>query len=270
MQLLGTKRLRDGRQMLPAGGYSEPTENQGIMDMTTGEIIALSKKDQRIADAKKNKEQIMKDLQAKVDKENAEKEKASKPKSEIEKLKALAQSDLAEIQEMKDSFISEQVKAGKSMLRANQTFNAIHGFTGNTFGDIRKNQQSGKPDKRAELIESYVRSAPPAEGRLYRGMTLEKGDTVENVVRRIQSGTSSMASWTNNRSVAENFSSPADGTAIIMRVNNNKSGASIENFSVHPAEQEVLVPSKVKYRLIKQREVKQGKDTYTILDFEEV
>jgi hypothetical protein len=72
MQLTGTKRLRDGRQMLPAGGYSEPTENQGIMDMATGEIIALSKKDQRIADAKKNRKQIMEELQAKVDKENAE------------------------------------------------------------------------------------------------------------------------------------------------------------------------------------------------------
>jgi len=72
MQLTGTKRLRDGRQMLPAGGYSEPTENQGIMDMETGEIIALSKKDQRIADAKKNRKEIMEELQAKVDKENAE------------------------------------------------------------------------------------------------------------------------------------------------------------------------------------------------------
>ena len=72
MQLTGTKRLKDGRQMLPAGGYSEPTENQGIMDMETGEIIALSKKDQRIADAKKNRKEIMEELQAKVDKENAE------------------------------------------------------------------------------------------------------------------------------------------------------------------------------------------------------
>ena len=72
MQLTGTKRLRDGRQMLPAGGYSEPTENQGIMDMETGEIIALSKKDQRIADAKKNRKEVMAKLQAKVDKENAE------------------------------------------------------------------------------------------------------------------------------------------------------------------------------------------------------
>ena len=68
MQLTGTKRLRDGRQMLPAGGYSEPTENQGIMDMETGEIIALSKKDQRIADAKKNRKEVMAKLQAKVDK----------------------------------------------------------------------------------------------------------------------------------------------------------------------------------------------------------
>jgi hypothetical protein len=70
MQLTGTKRLRDGRQMLPAGGYSEPTENQGIMDMETGEIIALSKKDQRIAEAKKNRKEVMAKLQAKVDKEN--------------------------------------------------------------------------------------------------------------------------------------------------------------------------------------------------------
>jgi len=78
MQLTGTKRLRDGRQMLPAGGYSEPTENQGIMNMETGEIIALSKKDQRIADAKKNRKELMAKLQAKVDKENAE---AAKPKT---------------------------------------------------------------------------------------------------------------------------------------------------------------------------------------------
>ncbi len=75
MQLTGTKRLKDGRQMLPAGGYSQPTENQGIMNMETGEIIALSKKDQRIADAKKNRKEIMEKLQAKVDKENAEKKK---------------------------------------------------------------------------------------------------------------------------------------------------------------------------------------------------
>lgn len=81
MQLTGTKRLRDGRQMLPAGGYSEPTENQGIMDMETGEIIALSKKDQRIADAKKNRKEVMAKLQAKVDKENAE---AAKPKTKTE------------------------------------------------------------------------------------------------------------------------------------------------------------------------------------------
>jgi hypothetical protein len=77
MQLSGTKRLKDGRQMLPAGGYSEPTENQGIMNMETGEIIALSKKDQRIADMKKNKKQIIKDLQAKVDKENETQRKPS-------------------------------------------------------------------------------------------------------------------------------------------------------------------------------------------------
>lgn len=68
--------------MLPAGGYSEPTENQGIMDMETGEIIALSKKDQRIADAKKNRKQIMEELQAKVDKENAEKEALARLESQ--------------------------------------------------------------------------------------------------------------------------------------------------------------------------------------------
>jgi len=49
------------------------------VDMETGEIIALSKKDQRIADAKKNRKEVMEKLQAKVDKENAE---AAKPKTQ--------------------------------------------------------------------------------------------------------------------------------------------------------------------------------------------
>jgi hypothetical protein len=89
MQLLGTKRLRDGRQMLPAGGYSQPTENQGIMDMETGEIIALSKKDQRIADAKKNRKEVMAKLQAKVDKENAEKLALSEKEKKAKKKETL-------------------------------------------------------------------------------------------------------------------------------------------------------------------------------------
>jgi hypothetical protein len=64
MQLLGSKRLKDGRTVLPAGQYTKPTENQAIMNMETGEIIAPSLKDQRIAkmieDNKKRKKEAEK------------------------------------------------------------------------------------------------------------------------------------------------------------------------------------------------------------------
>jgi len=69
MQLLGSKRLKDGRTVLPAGKYSKPTENQAIMNMETGEIITPSLKDQRIA-------KMIEDNK-KLQKENAE---AAKPK----------------------------------------------------------------------------------------------------------------------------------------------------------------------------------------------
>jgi len=65
MQLLGSKRLKDGRTVLPAGQYTKPTENQAIMNMETGEIITPSLKDQRIAkmieDNKKRKKEMQDD-----------------------------------------------------------------------------------------------------------------------------------------------------------------------------------------------------------------
>ena len=103
--------------MLPAGGYSQPTENQGIMDMETGEIIALSKKDQRIADAKKNRKEIMEKLQDKVDKENAESRKKGGKPEPVEPLKGTpkqiewAQDIQKEFQQSKDwvNRISERI-----------------------------------------------------------------------------------------------------------------------------------------------------------------
>ncbi len=153
MQLTGTKRLKDGRQMLPAGGYSEPTENQGIMDMETGEIIALSKKDQRIADAKKNRKQILEKLQAKVDKENAEKLALSEKEKKAKKKETLKLLE-GRLTRVLDGLDAASTKVEE--IKKQQTGKSTPKLEGTPTGKVVKSPSGRQTELRKEANGSYV------------------------------------------------------------------------------------------------------------------
>lgn len=138
-------------------------------------------------------------------------------------------------------------------------------FTGPGHGDIR-DLQMGKfeepppresVERDANNIERYLANAPKYDGKIYRGMNFETEDDLNSFLKANSGGfeMNAMSSFSATQSVAESFMQGLDnrGLKVLITVPKNKSGASVKPFSSYADEDEVLVPSKTKYRVKSQR-----------------
>jgi hypothetical protein len=104
---------------------------------------------------------------------------------------------------------------------------------------------------------------------VYRGLALtDKNKAAMKDLKRTGTvfETKAMASWSRNKFVAENFTYGADD--VVMRLQ-NKSGVDITKVGGMPSEEEVLAPSRVKYRVTGVHWSSEIRDV-TYVDVEEV
>lgn len=185
---------------------------------------------------------------------------------------------------------------GLSEAEAQQQWDAVESYTDvDLYGKIRAAQREGK-DGDPELLaladkaEAFVKNSEPFKGEVYRGMSFASADEVRNI---FQEGgeftTDALTSFSSYSKAAERFAAKTVGDffndsqhGVFITVKSNKSGAPIREASAIPGENEVLVTSGVKYRIVsvtteekegrayKSTRGKAGKDTYTNVILEEI
>ena len=122
--------------------------------------------------------------------------------------------------------------------------------------------------KQANDLEEFVSRAPTYDGKIMRGMKIPKKD-FNNFIDDLAKGkaTVNLESWSADLDIAEDFAGLArkngklnvqtgyarsfDDVHVITTVNKNKYGASIRNLADdYQSENEVLIPSGIRYRLV--------------------
>ena len=113
---------------------------------------------------------------------------------------------------------------------------------------MRLYKGSKKVDKSIELLEGYIAKAPKFDGVVYRGLNASTED-MNRILEALTEGKSvrALESWSKNKGIAEEFA-VGSGNHLTFRVKNKK-GVDIAQLSEMSNEEEVLMPSGVRYRV---------------------
>ena len=171
-------------------------------------------------------------------------------------------------------------KTGLSMRQVEDRMHAVTDYTGSKYTQIRADQRAGRSNKRANLVEAHLKDSTPYKGEIYRGMSIRPGSTVEDLRRSLESGTTSLNSWTSSNAPATGFVAKqymqGDGRTPVLLRAKNKTGASVRELSAFDLEDEVLVGRGARYRVTGQstqtfrNPITDANFQATVLDLEEL
>lgn len=147
---------------------------------------------------------------------------------------------------------------------ASRTVKTIKEWTGSGSTTIRQLQQQGKFSQEAEDIDNFIKNSTPYKGEIYRGIKFDneakamewlKGKEGDGIL----DNQSAHASWTSKFDKAELYAGSDPDYAefitfqpVIIKTK-NKTGASINNLSLHQDESEVIVSKNTRHKVEKFR-----------------
>ena len=152
----------------------------------------------------------------------------------------------------------------KSSIKAIEDYSTIKGYSISNYESIRAVQQGkfkidgrdltspeiSKIKSSIKAIDQYVKKMPAFDGVIHRGISFESEEEQSSFLSKISRGYSlgAMSSFSSSKTTAKGF---AEASSFgILFVVKNKSGASIRNLSQMKAEDEVIVPKGVKYKIM--------------------
>lgn len=159
-------------------------------------------------------------------------------------------------EDFKEMTLQIKQKLGMTPKEAKESLAAVFAFTGNAeYTQIRKDEREGKKNPRIKAINRYIEKAPKYEGEIYRGLNLKTQDDLDNFLRSTTKGSSvtldAMSSFSSDRSIAHDFATDGKPAgSILLKVKDNRSGASIRDLTEYPEESEVLVPKGASYKVV--------------------
>jgi hypothetical protein len=108
---------------------------------------------------------------------------------------------------------------------------------------------------KVNFVEELISRSPRYKGSVYRGMNFKSEEDVRSFLGGLRGNTvPTLESWTRKLDIAENFSSGSTrreaGPYRVIVEAQNKHGVSIQDFSTKKGEQEVLMPSGVRYEVV--------------------
>ena len=192
-----------------------------------------------------NLARLGRDLRPESETKNIEEREGQKQVSAIQKLTGLSESE------------------AKSSIKAIEDYSTIKGYSISNYASIRDVQQGkfkvdGRDLTKPEIskikssikaIDQYVKKMPAFDGVIHRGISFESKEEQSSFLSKISKGYSldAMSSFSSSKATAKGFAeSSSFGILFVVK---NKSGASIRNLSEIKAEDEVLVPKGVKYKI---------------------
>ncbi|MBD2076217.1 DUF1073 domain-containing protein [Phormidium sp. FACHB-592] len=145
-------------------------------------------------------------------------------------------------------------KLGLTKKEAKETISSVTSFTGDNYTAIRKAEREGKPTKEGKAINRYIEKAPKYDGEIYRGLSFKTTKELDDFLNTAKEGSSmkpdAVSSFSSDRSIAERFSKDSGNqNSVVLKVKQNRSGASIQDLTLYPEEGEVLVPKNTTYRV---------------------
>lgn len=144
----------------------------------------------------------------------------------------------------------------------NQAIRAAKAFSGENYAKIRSADAGRLKGKKsvedARRVNQAIDVLPKHSSPVYRGISFGDAKKANKFIESLDSGefeTPSMTSFSTSSHAAEDFAVGASGTGeagvldVLIKVRENKSGASIAPLSELGEEQEVLVPKGIKHKI---------------------
>ena len=141
---------------------------------------------------------------------------------------------------------------------------SVRSFTGNSSGAIRHAEMTGEKSKDVDNINKFLDKAPKYKGTIYRGLKFGSEAEQQEFIASLKAGKPSlraMSSFSSSFAIAKEFSTDRWGDivpGVIVRVQKNKSGSSLNQISGWDREKEVLVPKNTTFQVQKVRDLKNG------------
>lgn len=143
--------------------------------------------------------------------------------------------------------------------RAREMLEAIQQYTGESYSAIRSAEFSGKETPQTKAINEFLSKAPVYKGEIFRGLNFKSEKEIDGFLDSVSKGAKlgAMSSFSSDVKVGFRFAKGESQDnpgkfGVIIRVINNKSGASVQKASdySHKNEKEVLVPKNATYSVI--------------------
>ena len=126
-----------------------------------------------------------------------------------------------------------------------------------------------------DRLEDFISRAPKYKGQVHRGINLPNQAAYDDFMRDLGDGKkiNTLESWSADEGIASGFANGSNsatikrgspGVEVVMHVE-NKHGSPISGFSSLASEDEVLMPSKVRYRVLKKEVFTEDNDA---IDFQ--
>lgn len=127
----------------------------------------------------------------------------------------------------------------------------VTGWTGNGYWSIRQAQQNHITTEDSKRIERFIEASPKWNGGDTWRIIKVNEQVVKSLVKSYQKGTKisqmGTASWTRNR---RSYESDKEGKfEVVFKCEGKNRGTSIENYSVHQPENEIICSKKARYRI---------------------
>lgn len=124
---------------------------------------------------------------------------------------------------------------------------AVRSFTSLSYTKIREQERNNEITPQIRAINSFLEISPKFNGAIFRGLKQLPKDTfkLDSVIEL-----DAMSSFSADEEVATGFSKHTQGQSVVLRVNKNKAGVDIRQYSKYDYEKEVLVPKGTKYQVV--------------------
>jgi polyhydroxyalkanoate synthesis regulator phasin len=201
--------------------------------------------------------------------------KNAKPsiKKEIKVLGLIGDGTQGSVPRTHQEYYDAMVKKGSNttLEDAKRVFESIKGWTRGDHEQIRPDQQKGWGNQAADDIDDFIKNSTPYNGKISRGLAFESTEKAMQWLNETPGvlKQNAHASWTSDYNEAFGYSQAqyelnpkwskkySTGTQpVIITVAKNKTGAPIQNISVHFDEAEVIVAKGVQHKITKVANVK--------------
>ncbi|MGK7928987.1 MAG: ADP-ribosyltransferase [Spirulina sp.] len=129
---------------------------------------------------------------------------------------------------------------------------ALESFTVSGYKNMRERERNGRIGNDIKTLNRFLHQMPAHSGEIYRGLAFKTSEARQEFIQKLEENGSytleAISSFTSDIEVAKVYAGKR--YPVLLRVRENHSGVSIEDFSAMYCEKEILLPKGTQYEVL--------------------